>query len=490
MKKVYFIIPIIIISLLTIGFSAFENSLLVDDIAVEVRVKKDIRVTEITSATGNNGGVVGTYDYNVNNINGTITLPNSNSSVTYIVKVTNIGNTDMGILRVIDLPSNLDYEITDYTEGEKLCNGSNVCSGGIDKTFNITIKYKDETTTNEPMDFIATFDFRGFHNINYNNSVVGEVIDGGNKVVNLGNNAPDEITITGTYINQSYTKPNLTLEGVTTDITISDVVDEQLPAYNTLINIYDKSIASEDSSCDNSLLYDDTADQNLRFVGSKPCNYIYFNKTNWRIIGIFTINNEKLIKIINPTVYGDSIKFNDTNTIGNQKWPNCTLSNTLNGTFYQQIVSNGYSDYVKDIEWNIGSPSAVTTPKGFYDAEILVKSASAVPVGLLNISDIGYATSGPANGDRVTKCLNVSMNSWTAANCISNSINNWLYLGDIEFTIDAVSDRAFVYRMQNNAKPYQGNINKGEAVRTVVYLKENVKFKEGNGSSNAPYILD
>ena len=220
MKKAYFVIAIIIISLLTIGFSAFENSLLVDDIAVEVRVKKDIRVTEITSATGNNGGVVGTYDYNVNNINGTITLPNSNSSVTYQVKVTNIGNTDMGILTVNDLPSNLDYEITGYTEGEKLCNGSNVCSGGIDKTFNITIKYKNETTTNEPMDFITTFDFRGFHNINYNNSVVGEVIDGGNKVVNLGNNAPDEITITGTYLNQSYTKPNLTLEGVTSDINI------------------------------------------------------------------------------------------------------------------------------------------------------------------------------------------------------------------------------------------------------------------------------
>ena len=39
-------------------------------------------------------------------------------------------------------------------------------------------------------------------------------------------------------------------------------------------------------SCDNHLAYDGTSDNNLRYVGYNPCNYVSFNDEVWRIIGV------------------------------------------------------------------------------------------------------------------------------------------------------------------------------------------------------------
>ena len=44
--------------------------------------------------------------------------------------------------------------------------------------------------------------------------------------------------------------------------------------------------APEGSACTNTLAYDGTADNNLRYVGANPCNYVSFNNELWRIIGV------------------------------------------------------------------------------------------------------------------------------------------------------------------------------------------------------------
>ena len=127
MKKIYILIPIILILFLSIGFSAFTNNLLVDDMGVVVTPISNIRVTGVYYSTNNNGGVSNNIDYNTHNINGSVTLPYSDSSVTYTVVVTNIGNVKKGISS-ISLPSNLDYDISGYTVGDKLCDSSNSSS--------------------------------------------------------------------------------------------------------------------------------------------------------------------------------------------------------------------------------------------------------------------------------------------------------------------------------------------------------------------------
>ncbi|MEE3342690.1 MAG: hypothetical protein VZS44_01205, partial [Bacilli bacterium] len=91
--KFYNVVPFLIVVVvlsLTIGFSAFQNNLLVSDIGGVVRKRADIRITNIYSSSNSNGGVSYWEDYNVHDISSSIELPNSNSSITYSVVVTNI----------------------------------------------------------------------------------------------------------------------------------------------------------------------------------------------------------------------------------------------------------------------------------------------------------------------------------------------------------------------------------------------------------------
>ena len=134
------IIIVMSIVMLSIGYSAFNQSLLMDDVALEVRIKSDIRITNISLDKVNNA-VSAQEDYNVSNIFGDISLPSANSSITYKVQITNFGNTEMGILDITGLPNNLEYEISGYKLQDKICVEQN-CKLGIKKDIYITIKYK------------------------------------------------------------------------------------------------------------------------------------------------------------------------------------------------------------------------------------------------------------------------------------------------------------------------------------------------------------
>ncbi len=65
------------------------------------------------------------------------------------------------------------------------------------------------------------------------------------------------------------------------------------------------------------LAYDETVDNNLRYIGKDPNNYVLFNDELWRIIGIFDKNTHEvegteLVKIIR------------NESIGNYSWLSCT----------------------------------------------------------------------------------------------------------------------------------------------------------------------
>ena len=65
-------------------------------------------------------------------------------------------------------------------------------------------------------------------------------------------------------------------------------------------------------SCTYTLAYDGTSDNNLRYVGANPCNYVTFNgeKAGWRIIGILN------------TPEGQRMKLIRTDSLGNYSWDN------------------------------------------------------------------------------------------------------------------------------------------------------------------------
>ncbi|MBR4618353.1 MAG: hypothetical protein IKO49_03515, partial [Bacilli bacterium] len=122
-KYVKLVIPVIlfVVVFLTICYSAFSNNLGIYGISATVRVHKDVRIGGIFLSNATNDGISHYEDYNVKDIYSSVTLPNANSSITYDVKVLNLGNVEMGILNISGLPNNLTYSISNYNLEDPLC---------------------------------------------------------------------------------------------------------------------------------------------------------------------------------------------------------------------------------------------------------------------------------------------------------------------------------------------------------------------------------
>ncbi len=158
------------ICLLTIGFSSFSASMDLREISAIIAAQNLVKVTGSRFESASSGGTSANLTYTDYDIAGSITLPNATSSVTYAITVTNLGNTEVGLSSVTNLDSRLQYTISGYTEGTKLCDDSNPdnCSLNSISTFYITISYADnQPVINNAIPFTATFNFGTAYNITY-----------------------------------------------------------------------------------------------------------------------------------------------------------------------------------------------------------------------------------------------------------------------------------------------------------------------------------
>ena len=555
----------IMIIFLSIGYSSFQNTGLVSDITATIRQQMNIRITglEIESTSD---GIVVSKDYNSTSTANTytgrvmsdITFTKTTSSVTYRIEVTNFGNTEMAIASITGLPSNLTYELdsNNYSIGERICDNSNSsqCTLGAKKYIYVTIKYKSGSGTNTSSTMNASFNlnFKELHKVYYNSTAIDYVVDGGNKTISLGANAPTYIRVTGTLTNYTYTNPNVTLTGVTSDITIEEIhkiyidnVEQSTVAVhggNVTVNLGSSAPTSDASititgsytnssytnpnltingittdiyitistvqgdllttrisnlidgltpdsngiytpasgtGCTNKLIDDGTDDHNLRFVGANPCNYVTFNGETWRIIGVFNnITSEPLIKIVNSTsAYSTSVKYNNNNKNGANRWG----ANSL----YTSMSSNSAAtnSMTQSVPWRTNGPSNATNPVAtFYSNEKNTTSAS-LPIGLISASDFGYAT------DNISACRSSNLGNWNVANCVTN--HNWLDIdsGSNSFTLSAPGNANSVFRIQTTHVIYAATINTNAIARASVFLKANVSTDSGDGSSGTPYTL-
>ena len=81
-KVIYFSLIVFCILFLSIGFSAFQNNLYIDDLNAIVRIDKDVRISGVGIDSVNNA--VSSYeDFNVSNITSNVSLPNEDSYIIY-----------------------------------------------------------------------------------------------------------------------------------------------------------------------------------------------------------------------------------------------------------------------------------------------------------------------------------------------------------------------------------------------------------------------
>ncbi len=198
------------------------------------------------------------------------------------------------------------------------------------------------------------------------------------------------------------------------------------------------------------------------------------------------------------------------NTIGGYYWT--SDSNEVNewaGSELSKINLNEYylNTYLKgekhiDIDnliethtWSLnGHDSYEVTPKVMYDNEMdrAVASSPSVPtltkekenkIGLIYISDYGYATSPSSTSDYTTIVHEYDKNNIPD--------NNWMYMGLFEWTFSrnsATNNHAFyVYNtgLVDGGRVYYNAFG----VRPSFYITSSVKIKSGDGSKGSPYRL-
>lgn len=242
------VLVLLCVVMLSTGYSVF-NSNLSASLSAVVRADKDVRITDISVASFTNGAVSNSDDYSPNNIYADVSLPNSNSTITYNVTVKNYGNVEMGI-KSISLPSNLsnilNVSVSNYTIGDKIRDNNDSCESNasgcklsIQRTFQITLSYKNgvysslsSTTFNN---IILNFDFKEMHKVtftgfgNYFEPTMQDltVIDGGTYSKNIETYRSIAVKIGGADTSNFTVNSNnvITIPNVTDDLEIIKEVD-------------------------------------------------------------------------------------------------------------------------------------------------------------------------------------------------------------------------------------------------------------------------
>ena len=198
----------------------------------------------------------------------------------------------------------------------------------------------------------------------------------------------------------------------------------------------------DNASLSNEIATDDP-DNNARYIGADPNNYVSFNNELWRIIGAFnsiddgTGNEETRLKIIRDESIGQYSWDNKLEGIGSSisdfgsnDWSDSTLQVVLNsGAYYNRIngecpdgmngatpcdfSTTGLTEEAKSMignaVWNLwGAASYASNSNGLashwygYERGTTVFTGRTTEwtgkIGLMYLSDYGYATSGGDTG--------------------------------------------------------------------------------------------
>ena len=270
------------------------------------------------------------------------------------------------------------------------------------------------------------------------------------------------------------------------------LINENMISYITELSKKDKI----------NLANDGTTDNNLRYIGTNPNNYVEFNGELWRIIGV--MNNIKdskgksasRVKIIREESIG-TIAY-DTSGLNN--WSTSSLQKILNsGDYFKR--SNNYSNVglssesktmISNVVWNLGGhdTAGVTTSNLYtYERGTKVYTGNATTwtgyVGLMYPSDYGFAVGGSVR----SSCLKKDIIKYSTNDCFSN---DYLYKSTSwQWTLNSYinnSRHLFAVNPSGLVDVGAGATNEF-AVRPVVYLDTKLLITKGRGTLTNPYII-
>ena len=304
-----------------------------------------------------------------------------------------------------------------------------------------------------------------------------------------------------------------------------------ITAVEYITNLYDYDDIS------NNLKRDNTKDQNIRYYGSDPNNYVSFNNELWRIIGVFG-NNVKLVRSEKlGELSWDSSASSVNNGRGVNEWSQSDLKNYLNTMYYGGTTvtcyggsnntttcpTNKLDDASKTLIdnhlWNTGAIDETDTTivnqetfalntVPFYNAERgnvtgkicngggrcndTVERATTWTgyIGLPYATDYAYASS--------ESICETNMQKQDSSNAYICKNNNWMHHGTTTNIEDATwfmslhagrDNPFFVWLVGGDGSVTFDAVADPLSVFPTIYLKSNILIEGGKGTSDNPYIL-
>ena len=301
-----------------------------------------------------------------------------------------------------------------------------------------------------------------------------------------------------------------------------------------IIDLY----SSEETRISNGLKKDNTPDQNIRYYGSDPNNYVRFNNELWRIIGVFG-NNVKLVRKDSlGSLSWDSSESSINGGVGINQWgeskdadgneyAGADLQVYLNKMYYggtsvtcyggtknstttcpTNTLDNTAKALIDNHTWNTGAPNHSTLYNSttqsydtveFYKAErgtVNGKICSSGTycndtvtrttewtgyIGLPYVTDYAYASS---ENDCNTKIDRSSTYKCKNNNWMHRSTSTW-YMSPYAFPNNATS----VWYVYGDGSSGLSLAADALSAFPTIYLKSNVLIDSGKGTSSDPYIL-
>ena len=307
-----------------------------------------------------------------------------------------------------------------------------------------------------------------------------------------------------------------------------------------IIDLY----SSEETRISNGLKKDNTPDQNIRYYGSDPNNYVSFNNELWRIIGVFG-NNVKLVRKDSlGSLSWDSSESSINGGVGINQWgeskdadgneyAGADLQVYLNKMYYGgtsvtcyggtknstttcpiNTLDNTAKALIDNHTWNTGAPNHSTLYNSttqsydtveFYKAErgtvngkicssgtycndTVTRATEWIGyIGLPYVTDYAYASS--------ENDCNTKIDQSSTYKCKNN---NWMHHGttmDIEDATWVMSPGAFpdyasyVWYVLGGGIAVDNYAANPLSAFPTIYLKSNIIIESGKGTSSDPYIL-
>ena len=275
-------------------------------------------------------------------------------------------------------------------------------------------------------------------------------------------------------------------------ITVKASYEEEVPTKAT-------EYLTELAKTDDSLVYDETSDNNLRYIGSNPNNYVSVDGELWRIIGVMnnindgTGKSESRLKLIrNESIGSYSWDTSDSSVnsgYGVNEWSQADIMKLLNPGYESETVGgslywngkagtcyNGQNNtanscdftsdsmksiiksYINNAMFNTGSQGTYWTTqngglvKHFYEYERGNNTGKICTSGEYCNDDLERTTKWlgkvglmypsdygyATNGGNVANrvtCLNTVLKNWNSSNVGECSMNNWMQNDSVSWVL-------------------------------------------------------